>query len=157
MRAKRTQAPERPPERPRPFPFLAVLAIAVGIHVVAIAATSPSLFGREDTSPDALMEKAQALVDQEQYQAAMEVYQRVLQQKPDVPPVFAQAEQLMQQARIKALEKQRRLEEEQKANEEAGTAEESKTAPEGEAAGPAEQVQPPDLPPIDLPELPPIE
>ena len=150
------------PQRTTRFSPLKLLGIAIGAHVVVVLLLSPSFFtGGEDTSPEALLRKARELREKEEYQAALETYQRVVQQKPTVPAIFTEAEKEMHQTRLQALEKERQLAEKAKA---AAKAEEEKQPGAGEdqpgtgedgQPGTGEQPPPPED--TDVPALPDIE
>lgn len=86
--------------------------IAVGAHIAVILVFSPQLLGREDTSPETLIQQARLLVEDESYEEALEMYGRVIAQKPEIPAVFRDAERELERARREMLEKARRRAEE---------------------------------------------
>jgi hypothetical protein len=127
-----------------------LLAASLLAHAVVVVALSPSLFGAEKKTPEALLAKARGLAAEQKFDEALAAYQQMLLQKPQTPVIFAEAEKEMHGVRVKALEAQRRAAEEvEKAD---AAEEEAKPGPE-EAGRPAgtsavEAVELPVLPDI---------
>jgi hypothetical protein len=74
------------------------------VHVVLAVALSPSLFGRDDTSPEGLLKRARELAASEKFEEAQSFYEKMLLQKPEIPAMFADAEREMNEVRVKALQ-----------------------------------------------------
>jgi hypothetical protein len=135
------------------------------VHGLLVLVLSPSLYTRgEDTSPEGLYRKAQALAEEGKYEEAFHTYELLMAKKPQMPAIFEKGEKEMQQMRLKMLEQQREMAQKARAQEEAEEkkAEEGKETETGEGSpeqgeGSEEGAESPPETPADLPELPGIE
>jgi len=129
----------------------------VVLHVILILVMSPDWSGRADMSPEGLYARAHRLVEEGQYAEAVEQYDLLLAQKPEV---FRKAENEIGQARERQREAERRAAREAarqadtaaKAAAEAASTEDDEHAGEsdGSASGRAATTDPA----IDLPAFP---
>ena len=158
-----TAVTQAPVARRQFMPLWKLLLLAVGFHIVMTIVGSPGrLFTRNDTTPEGLLAQARDLVQQQKYQEAMDVYGRLLLQKPATPAVFVDAEKEVREVRLKALEAQKKAAEEGKG----AKGDENKPGGPGKKPGegtggkdgttkPPEGGTPP-KPPVELPTLPDI-
>lgn len=136
---------------PRRTVGLTRLLLGVVVAHAAIILT-PELFrgSSRDLSPEEKIEAAREMERQERYEEALELYTDAMRRKPEVPPIWLEAEREITQVRIKAEQQRRRLAEATPAaTNGAGVASSSTDGPAA-ADGPAAP------PPIDLPKLPDI-
>ena len=134
-----------------------VFLAAFAAHVVFVFLFSPGIFSKEDTSPEGLLKKARELVGKQQFEAALEIYQQIQLQRPQIPAVFEDADKEIREVRLKALEAERKAAEAAKAAEESKPKGPEKTGEGGKGGtGPTPPTDTGPKPPVDLPSLPDI-
>jgi len=79
------------------------LIAALLFHVLLGLALSPNLGKGDESDVNVLIVQARDLVAKEKYDEAMQKYQRIINQKPQMPSVYVDAEREMNEARNKSV------------------------------------------------------
>ena len=68
-----------------------MVGVAVGIHILLMLFTAPSLFGSKSENLDELYERGDRAMKAGHFTEASEIFQRVLDAQPKAAPIFAKA------------------------------------------------------------------
>lgn len=132
-----------------------IFLIVIAVHAFAVLGPEVVRDGAENMTPEAQIHAARVLEREERYDEALELYAAALRRKPEVPPIWQEAEREVQQVRIKAEQQRRKLADPEKEEEHGDEAQKIASSPDPAAVTPAVQSRPP-TPAVQLPQLPDI-